>query len=56
LRSNPAARRPLHATAASANAASRRVLEKHAFRCVRLKMGEETDRYLAREVAEYVLD
>lgn len=49
-------RRPLRATAASNNAASRHILEKCGFRCVGLRMGEETDRYLAREIADYVLE
>lgn len=49
-------RRPLHATAASSNTASRRILERCGFRCVNLRMGEETDRYVAREVAEFVLE
>ena len=49
-------RRPLHATAACDNAASRHILEKCGFRCVGCHMGEETDRYVAREVAEYLLD
>ncbi len=49
-------RRPLHATAARANAASHRVLEKCGFRCVGFRMGEETDRFLAREIADFVLE
>lgn len=48
-------RRPLHATAASANAASRRILEKCGFELVEEKMGEETERYLKCQIAEYVL-
>lgn len=48
-------RRPLHATAASNNAASRHILEKCGFRLLGLRMGEETERFTAREVAEYVL-
>lgn len=48
-------RRPLHATAATGNAASRRILEKCGFRCVGVRMGEETERFLAREIADYVL-
>lgn len=48
-------RRPLHATAASANAASRRILEKCGFELVEEKMGEETERFLKCEIAEYVL-
>lgn len=49
-------RRPLHATAAKDNAPSRRILEKCGFRCVGFSMGEETDRFLAREIAEFVLE
>ena len=49
-------RRPLQATAAGANAPSRRVLEKCGFRCVGTRAGEETERYLAREIADYVLE
>ena len=49
-------RRPLHATAASSNAPSRHILEKCGFRLTGLRMGEETDRYEAREVAQYVLE
>lgn len=48
-------RRPLHATVSGANAASRRVLEKCGFRCVGRRAGEETDRFAAREIADYVL-
>ncbi len=50
------ATRPLHATAASSNAPSRRVLEKCGFRLVGCRMGEETDRFLACEIADYVID
>jgi RimJ/RimL family protein N-acetyltransferase len=49
-------RRPLHATAARANAPSRRILEKCGFRCLGFKMGEETERFVAREIAEFVLE
>lgn len=49
-------RRPLHATAAGTNAVSRRILEKCGFRCVGLRMGEETERFVSREIAEYVLE
>ncbi len=49
-------RRPLHATAASTNAASRHILEKCGFECVGLRMGEETDRFIAREIADFVLE
>jgi RimJ/RimL family protein N-acetyltransferase len=48
-------RRPLHATAARANVASIRVLEKCGFRCTGYRMGEETERYVACEVGEFVL-
>jgi RimJ/RimL family protein N-acetyltransferase len=49
-------RRPLHATTASTNAPSRRILEKGGFRCVGLRMGEETERFVAREIADFVLE
>ncbi len=49
-------RRPLLATAASANSASRKILERNGFRLIGVRMGEETDRYLATEIAEYTLD
>ena len=49
-------RRPLYATAASSNAASRHILLGCGFRLTGLHMGEETDRYVAKEVANYVLD
>ena len=49
-------RRPLHATAARENAASIRVLEKCGFRLTGYRMGEETDRFVACELAEFVLD
>lgn len=49
-------RRPLHATAARANAGSIRVLERCGFRLTGHAMGEETDRYLPGEVAEFVLE
>jgi RimJ/RimL family protein N-acetyltransferase len=48
-------RRPLHATAARSNEPSRRILEKCGFRCTGFRMGEESDRYIAREIAEFVL-
>lgn len=48
--------RPLHATADRSNVASARVLERCAFRCTGHHMGEETERYLAREVASFVLE
>ena len=50
------ARRPLLATAAAANTASRKILERNGFRLIGVRMGEETDRYLASEIAEYTLD
>ncbi len=49
-------RRPLHATAATTNAVSHRILEKNGFRRTGTRMGEETDRFLAREIADYVLE
>ena len=49
-------RRPLHATTASTNAQSRRILERCGFRCVGLRMGEETERFVAREIADFVLE
>jgi len=49
-------RRPLRATAASTNAPSRHILEKCGFRCQGLRMGEETDRFIAREIADYLLE
>ncbi len=49
-------RRPLHATAAVDNAPSRHILAKCGFRCTGFRMGEETDRYVAREIAEFVLE
>lgn len=49
-------RRPLHATAASANTPSRHILEKCGFRCVGLRMGEETERFVPREIADFVLE
>jgi len=48
-------RRPLHATAASANTASRRSLEKCGFELVEEKMGEETERFVKCQIADYVL-
>ncbi|GJQ28803.1 MAG: N-acetyltransferase GCN5 [Phycisphaerae bacterium] len=47
--------RPLHATVALDNAASRRILEKHGFALTHTYEGQETDRYTARTVAAYVL-
>ena len=49
-------RRPLHATTARTNAPSRHILEKCGFRCVGFRMGEETERYVAREIADFVLE
>ncbi|HYE61142.1 MAG TPA: GNAT family N-acetyltransferase [Phycisphaerales bacterium] len=49
-------RRPLHATTAASNAASQRILERCGFRRVGQKWCEETERYLAREVVEWVLE
>lgn len=49
-------RRPLHATTASTNAPSRRILEKCGFRCVGFRKGEETERFVAREIADFVLE
>lgn len=49
-------RRPLHATTARTNAASQRILEKCGFRCVGFRMGQETERFVAREIAEFVLE
>jgi RimJ/RimL family protein N-acetyltransferase len=47
--------RPLHATAAAANTASRRILEKSGFAFLGLRMGEATDRFIACQIADYVL-
>lgn len=49
-------RRPLHATAARANTASHRILEKCGFRRSGSRMGEETDRYVACEIVDFVLE
>ncbi len=49
-------RRPLHATAARANAPSRHILEKGGFRFVGFRMGEETDRFVPTEIADFVLE
>jgi RimJ/RimL family protein N-acetyltransferase len=48
--------RPLHATAARTNIPSQRILEKCGFVCVGFRMGEETERYVAREIGDYVLE
>lgn len=51
-------RRPLHATAARTNTPSHRILEKCGFRRTSdtFRMGEETDRFTAREIADFVLE
>lgn len=49
-------RRPLHATTAATNAASRHILQKNGFRLTGLRRGEETDRYLARDIADFILE
>lgn len=49
-------RRPLHATTARSNATSQRILERCGFRFIKHHMGEETERYLAREITEFVLE
>lgn len=49
-------RRPLFATTARSNETSQRILTRCGFRLTGFRMGEETDRYLAREIAEFVLD
>ncbi len=49
-------RRPLHATAARTNAASLRILENCGFRCTGYRMGEATDRFEQREIAEFLLE
>ena len=49
-------RRPLIATAATSNTRSHRVLEKCGFRRTGTRMGVETDRYVAREIADFVLE
>lgn len=49
-------RRPLHASADRNNARSHCILTKCGFRCTGYHLGEETDRFLAREVAEFVLE
>jgi RimJ/RimL family protein N-acetyltransferase len=48
--------RPLYATAARSNAASIRILGGCGFRLMGYEMGEETERYSAREVGKFVLD
>lgn len=49
-------RRPLHATVARTNAASHRILEKSGFRLMGCRMGEETDRFVAREISDFMLE
>ncbi len=49
-------RRPLHATAARANAGSLRVLESNGFRLTGYFNGEETPRYIAGECASFLLE
>lgn len=49
-------RRPLHATTLRTNAPSQRILEKCGFRCVGFRFGEETERFVAGEIADYVLE
>lgn len=50
------ARRPLHATTASTNGPSQRILTKCGFRRVGQRMGEETERYLGIEIVDFVLE
>lgn len=49
-------RRPLHATTTRANTPSQRVLEKCGFRRLGSRIGEETERYVAGEVVDFVLE
>ncbi|MCC6429240.1 MAG: GNAT family N-acetyltransferase [Phycisphaerales bacterium] len=49
-------RRPLHATTSRANAPSMHILQKYGFRLTGYEMGQETDRYIAREIARFVLE
>src|ERR1051325_4468717 len=49
-------RRPIHATAARSNAASIHILQSCGFRLTGCHQGEETDRYIAREVATFLLE
>jgi RimJ/RimL family protein N-acetyltransferase len=49
-------RRPLHATTDAKNHASQRILLKCGFRLTGHRMGEETERYMSREIAEFVLE
>ncbi|MFY7896742.1 MAG: GNAT family N-acetyltransferase [Phycisphaerales bacterium] len=47
--------RPVHATTAASNVASRRVLEKNAFVAISSQWSPETERYLACEEVKFVL-
>ncbi|MFZ4573801.1 MAG: GNAT family N-acetyltransferase [Phycisphaerales bacterium] len=49
-------RRPLHATASMANPASHRVMLKNGFRLVGSHITAESDRLVARETGEFVLE
>jgi hypothetical protein len=49
-------RRPLYASALRSNVASIRVLEKHGFRLIGSRVEAETERFLAGEVCDFVLD
>ena len=49
-------RRPLHATAARSNLPSQHILTTCGFRLVGYRMGEETERFTGREIADFVLD
>lgn len=49
-------RRPLYASALRSNVGSIRVLEKHGFRLIGSRFEAETDRFLAGEVCDFVLD
>jgi RimJ/RimL family protein N-acetyltransferase len=48
--------RPLHASAARWNEASIRILEKNGFRHLAWRTEQATDRYVAGEVGDYILD
>jgi RimJ/RimL family protein N-acetyltransferase len=50
------ARRPLHATTLRANTPSQRVLTKCGFRLVGFSTGEESERFVAGEIADFVLE
>lgn len=49
-------RRPLHATASMSNIASHRVMQKNGFRLVRCYQSDETDRLMARQTGEFLLE